>query len=151
MGPGSYDVDKASSLTKPKVPNVNMGSSPSRPERVGQIATSQSTSNQVLNQQRGSFTNVTQRTDRPRMRQNGNSQSNSTLTTTSHRFTGGKNVVSKESKQNSKTMMTTTTKRIESSGFSRAQPVLSSRNAESQKNLSTIKETTTVKQVADPR
>ena len=31
MGPGAYDPDLADSQTKPKMPNVNMGTSPSRP------------------------------------------------------------------------------------------------------------------------
>ena len=30
MGPGTYNPDVADGVTKPKVPNVNMGSSPSR-------------------------------------------------------------------------------------------------------------------------
>ena len=30
MGPGTYDPDRADGMTKPKVPNINMGSSPSR-------------------------------------------------------------------------------------------------------------------------
>ena len=30
MGPGAYDPDKADGMTKPKMPNINMGSSPSR-------------------------------------------------------------------------------------------------------------------------
>ena len=30
-GAGNYDVDRADALTKPKVPNVDMGKSPSRP------------------------------------------------------------------------------------------------------------------------
>ena len=32
MGPGSYDPDLADGQTKPKTPNINMGSSPSRPQ-----------------------------------------------------------------------------------------------------------------------
>ena len=31
MGPGAYDPDRADSQTKPKMPNINMGQSPSRP------------------------------------------------------------------------------------------------------------------------
>ena len=31
MGPGAYDPDKADGMTKPKIPNINMGSTPSRP------------------------------------------------------------------------------------------------------------------------
>ena len=31
MGPGAYDPERAESLTKPKMPNINMGTSPSRP------------------------------------------------------------------------------------------------------------------------
>ena len=30
MGPGTYDPDRADGQTKPKMPNINMGSSPSR-------------------------------------------------------------------------------------------------------------------------
>ena len=30
MGPGMYDPDRANGVTKPKMPNINMGSSPSR-------------------------------------------------------------------------------------------------------------------------
>ena len=30
MGPGTYDPDRADGVTKQKIPNVNMGSSPSR-------------------------------------------------------------------------------------------------------------------------
>ena len=30
MGPGTYDPDRADGVTKPKMPNINMGSSPSR-------------------------------------------------------------------------------------------------------------------------
>ena len=30
MGPGMYDPDRANGVTKPKIPNINMGSSPSR-------------------------------------------------------------------------------------------------------------------------
>lgn len=36
MGPGEYEPERADQLTKPKAANVDMGSSPSRPERVGQ-------------------------------------------------------------------------------------------------------------------
>ena len=32
MGPGSYDPDLADGQTKPKIANINMGSSPSRPQ-----------------------------------------------------------------------------------------------------------------------
>ena len=32
MGPGAYDPDRADGQTKPKMPNINMGSSPSRPQ-----------------------------------------------------------------------------------------------------------------------
>ena len=31
MGPGAYEPDKADALTKPKIPNINLGSTPSRP------------------------------------------------------------------------------------------------------------------------
>ena len=31
MGPGAYDPDRADSLTKSKMPNINMGGSPARP------------------------------------------------------------------------------------------------------------------------
>ena len=31
MGPGAYDPDKADGMTKPKMPNINMGSTPARP------------------------------------------------------------------------------------------------------------------------
>ena len=31
MGPGAYDPDRADGQTQPKIPNINMGSSPSRP------------------------------------------------------------------------------------------------------------------------
>ena len=30
-GPGEYDPDRADGITKGKIPNINMGSSPSRP------------------------------------------------------------------------------------------------------------------------
>lgn len=32
QGPGSYDPTKAEALTKSKIPNINMGSSPARPK-----------------------------------------------------------------------------------------------------------------------
>ena len=32
MGPGAYDPDAADNLTKPKMPNVTMGNTPSRPK-----------------------------------------------------------------------------------------------------------------------
>ena len=32
MGPGAYDPEKADTMTRPKSPTVNLGSSPSRPE-----------------------------------------------------------------------------------------------------------------------
>ena len=32
MGPGAYDPDRADGVTKPKMPNINLGSSPSRPQ-----------------------------------------------------------------------------------------------------------------------
>ena len=32
MGPGAYDPDRADAQTKSKIPNINMGTSPSRPE-----------------------------------------------------------------------------------------------------------------------
>ena len=32
MGPGAYDPDKADDVTKPKMPNITMGGSPSRPQ-----------------------------------------------------------------------------------------------------------------------
>ena len=35
-GPGYYDPELADTITKPKTPLVDMGSSPSRPEKVGQ-------------------------------------------------------------------------------------------------------------------
>ena len=31
-GPGQYDADRADAITKPKMANINMGSSPSRPQ-----------------------------------------------------------------------------------------------------------------------
>ena len=31
MGPGAYDPERADSLTKSKMPNIDMGGSPSRP------------------------------------------------------------------------------------------------------------------------
>ena len=31
MGPGAYDPDAADRLTKPKMPNITMGATPSRP------------------------------------------------------------------------------------------------------------------------
>ena len=31
MGPGAYDPDRADGQTKPKMPNITMGGSPSRP------------------------------------------------------------------------------------------------------------------------
>ena len=31
MGPGAYEPDKADGMTKPKMPNINMGSTPARP------------------------------------------------------------------------------------------------------------------------
>ena len=31
-GPGQYDPDRADAITKHKIPNINMGSSPSRPK-----------------------------------------------------------------------------------------------------------------------
>ena len=31
MGPGAYDPDRADAMTKSKTPNINMGTSPSRP------------------------------------------------------------------------------------------------------------------------
>ena len=31
MGPGAYDPDLADKHTKQKIPNINLGSSPSRP------------------------------------------------------------------------------------------------------------------------
>lgn len=36
MGPGSYDPSRADGVTKHKVPSVDMGKSPSRPDRIGQ-------------------------------------------------------------------------------------------------------------------
>ncbi len=35
-GPGSYDVDRATNLTKHKTGSFNMASSPSLPDRIGQ-------------------------------------------------------------------------------------------------------------------
>ena len=32
MGPGAYDPDRADGQTKPKMPNISMGGSPSRPQ-----------------------------------------------------------------------------------------------------------------------
>ena len=32
MGPGAYDPDKADGLTHPRIANINLGSSPSRPQ-----------------------------------------------------------------------------------------------------------------------
>ena len=32
MGPGAYEPDKADAMTKPKIPNINLGSTPSRPQ-----------------------------------------------------------------------------------------------------------------------
>ena len=32
MGPGAYDPDRADGQIKPKIPNINMGSTPSRPD-----------------------------------------------------------------------------------------------------------------------
>lgn len=40
VGPGEYDADRATNLTKTKTVNINMGSSPSRPDFVGQTTTS---------------------------------------------------------------------------------------------------------------
>ena len=31
MGPGAYEPDRADDVTKPKMPNINMGGSPARP------------------------------------------------------------------------------------------------------------------------
>ena len=31
MGPGAYEPDRADGVTKPKMPNINMGGSPARP------------------------------------------------------------------------------------------------------------------------
>ena len=42
MGPGSYDPNLADNQTKPKTPNINLGSSPGRPEHVGQTAVTSS-------------------------------------------------------------------------------------------------------------
>ena len=36
VGPGEYDTNRADSLTKSKSPNINMGSSPSRPHSFAQ-------------------------------------------------------------------------------------------------------------------
>ena len=47
MGPGAYDPDRADRLTKSKIPNVNMGSSPGRPDMVGQT--------EIRTEMRGSF------------------------------------------------------------------------------------------------
>ena len=33
MGPGAYDPDRADGITKPKMANINLGSSPARPVR----------------------------------------------------------------------------------------------------------------------
>ena len=35
-GPGEYDPDRADGITKNKIPNINMGSSPSRPKSFAQ-------------------------------------------------------------------------------------------------------------------
>ena len=32
MGPGAYSPERADTVTKPKMPNISMGASPSRPE-----------------------------------------------------------------------------------------------------------------------
>ena len=32
MGPGAYDPDRADNQTQPRIPNINLGSSPSRPQ-----------------------------------------------------------------------------------------------------------------------
>ena len=32
-GPGEYETNKADGVTKPKMPNINMGSTPARPEK----------------------------------------------------------------------------------------------------------------------
>ena len=36
MGPGAYDPDRADAMTKSKIPNINMGTSPSRPQSFAQ-------------------------------------------------------------------------------------------------------------------
>ena len=36
MGPGAYDPERADSLTKSKMPNINMGGSPARPHSFAQ-------------------------------------------------------------------------------------------------------------------
>ena len=33
-GPGQYDADRADTITKPKMANINMGTSPSRPKNL---------------------------------------------------------------------------------------------------------------------
>ena len=38
MGPGAYDPEKADGQTKAKMPNINMGSSPSRPKSFAKAA-----------------------------------------------------------------------------------------------------------------
>ena len=111
---------------------MNMGSSASRPERIGQIAT-QSVSNLSLTQQRNSFGVAKQRTDRPRVREQVQSS------TTTHKFnsSGSKtNMVD----QNSKTTVTTSTKRMGQS------TLLSKQVASSTKNLATIKESQSTRQ-----
>lgn len=64
VGPGEYDLDRANNLTKPKVPQVDMGSSPSRPARLGQTVIP---SRPAL-EPRNSFSNAKPRKDRPRVR-----------------------------------------------------------------------------------
>ena len=38
MGPGAYDPDLADKHTKPKIANINLGSSPSRPGTFAKIS-----------------------------------------------------------------------------------------------------------------
>lgn len=53
VGPGEYNVESSMTVTKSRGPNVNMGSSPSRPDFVGQTQTYNQTIDVVDN--RNSF------------------------------------------------------------------------------------------------
>lgn len=50
VGPGEYDIDRANNLIKSKSPNINMGSSPGRPDMVGQT--------EVRTEMQGSFQTI---------------------------------------------------------------------------------------------
>ena len=50
MGPGAYDIDRADKLTKTKQPDINMGSSPGRPARIGQTIIPVATNSQNSSQ-----------------------------------------------------------------------------------------------------